>query len=169
MKAQCEAPPPCVWTSFTAYDNTTIAPPCTLRVAYSALSGCGVNIVRVDAIQYLGCTPPPPISRGLYEQIAKAILIDNPMGYGPTVDPSCEDNWAVRFATCFARFDSHPMFSGAVDLPCLTADCCVLKYEVCLENGIRTVRLKEISGVECPNNQTHPTSPNPQCQGVCVP
>jgi len=175
-QAQAPCPPPdsCMWMQYSTYENMIIAPPCTLRVAFSILICNGqldCSVIAIDAVQYLGtgCNPPP-LTPDPYDIIVQSLLTDAPLPLDTCQkipQDSCDWSITVRFSTCFARCNDVPFMQGPVDLPCPTGTCCIQNWRVCYENGRRRVQKFGRQLSQCQPGSTYNCDPNPECRVVC--
>lgn len=131
---------------------------CSVVVYYRTRLACSTYYdVYIEKFVATGvnCAGVVPDWAVFMHQAALALLLANPMGYPPSTNGTCEDNWRVSKGSCWAidviggvgEF-SDPQTHLA---PCGSATCCLERFEVCLDgNGVRTVTFQGNAPQPCP-------------------
>lgn len=145
------------WTGVLPPHHMTVNG-CAVVVKYRTRFACSTYYdVYIESIQVTGtnCAGDPPDWTIFIQQVTIALLTQNPMGFPPDTNGTCEDNWRVMKGACWLA-EFTPLvegFGGALKLlrPCIESTCCLERYQVCLSStGERTVTFQGGTPQPCP-------------------
>ena len=104
--------------------------------------------------------------------VTKALLESNCTGFPPDSNGLCEDNWRVSKGSCWVRdfIVGVPGIEGTLAgeltfwYACTTQTCCLERYTVCKNNGLRQATFTGGEAEPCP--QGTPSNCFPACNTI---
>ena len=134
---------------------------CSVTIKYRTRFACSTYYdVYLESFQLTGtnCAGSPPNWSVFIQQVTVALLLNNPMGFPPSVNSTCEDNWRVAKGSCWlADFLGGVGGEGGMSealnelRPCSAVTCCLERYQVCLDAyGVRSVTFQGSAPEACP-------------------
>jgi len=116
---------------------------CAVKITYQTRKACDQYYdVYLSDLSFCDSTNPTCSAltgldpKALLAAVSEALLRDNPMNFPPLCGNSCEINWRVSTATCFAYCPGETLALH----PCQGSACCLTSYTVCTDDcGNRTI------------------------------
>ena len=142
------------WTGPVVRTYNLVGLGCTVQVEFWYRIACTNNYdVSLTSIKTIAgnCGTSMP---AVYDAIMQAIISENIMGFPPG-DGECKDNYRSTSGGCWNT-------DGDLWFPCSESVCCLTGYQVCQDNGVRTITkiYNSFPDTDCNVPQTN-------CHAIC--